>query len=64
MALARLQHAQEPGKQFNKMAVSLQQCNKQEQQSVVRFLFSEGVKPTEIHCWMRIQYGDRCMSCT
>jgi hypothetical protein len=31
---------------------------------VVRFLFSEGVKPIEIHRRMRIQYGDRCMSRT
>jgi len=30
----------------------------------VRFFFSEGVKPIEIHRRMRIQYGDRCMSCT
>ena len=47
------------------MAVPLQQCTKQEQRSV-RFLFSEGVKPTciQIHRWMRIQYGDRCMSRT
>ena len=46
------------------MAVPLQQCTKQEQRSVVRFLFSEGVKPIEIHRRMRIQYGDRCMSRT
>jgi hypothetical protein len=38
------------------MAVPLQQCTKQEQRSVVRFLFSEGVKPIEIHRRMRIQY--------
>jgi len=30
----------------------------------VRFLFSEGVKPIDIHCRMRIQYGDRYMSHT
>ena len=46
------------------MAVPLQRCTKQEQRSVVRFLFSEGVKPIEIHRRMRIQYGDRCMSRT
>ena len=46
------------------MAVPLHQCTKQEQRSVVRFLFSEGVKPIEIHRRMRIQYGDRCMSRT
>jgi len=33
------------------MAVPLQQCTKQAQRSVVRFLFSEGVKPTQRkHC--------------
>ena len=48
----------------DKMVGPLQQCTKQEQRSVVRFLFSEGVKPIEINRWMRIQYGDRCMSCT
>ena len=30
----------------------------------MRFLISKGVKPIEIHRWMRIQYGDRCMSHT
>ena len=30
----------------------------------MRFLFSEGVKPIEIHRRMRIQYGDRCISRT
>ena len=42
----------------------MQQCTKQEQRSVVRFLFSEGVKPIENHRRMSIQYGDRCMSRT
>ena len=46
------------------MAVPLQQCTKQDQRSVVKFLFSEGVKRIEIHRRMRIQYGDRCMSRT
>ena len=32
--------------------------------SEVSFLFSEGVKPIQIHRRMRIQYGDRCMSRT
>ena len=40
----------------------MQQCTKQEQQSVVRFLFSEGVKPIEIQRRIRIQYSDRYMS--
>ena len=30
----------------------------------MRFLFSEGVKPIEIHRRTIIQYGDRCMSRT
>ena len=42
----------------------MQQCAKQDQRSVVRFLFSEGVKPMEIHRRMRIQCGDRCVSRT
>jgi len=46
------------------MVGPLQQCTKQEQRIVVRFLFREGVKPIEIHCRMRIQYEDRCMSRT
>ena len=46
------------------MAVPLQQCAKQQQRSVVRFLFSKGVKPIQIHHRMRIQYGDKCMSRT
>ena len=46
------------------MAVPLQHCTKQKQRSVVRCLFSEGVKPIEIHRRMRIQYGDKCMSRT
>ena len=44
--------------------VPLKWYAKQEQRSVVRFLFSKGVKPLEIHHRMRIQYGDRCMSRT
>ena len=43
------------------MAVPLQQCTNQKQRSVVRLLFSEGVKPIEIHRRMSIQYSDRCM---
>ena len=46
------------------MVVPLQQCTKQEQRSVVRFLFSEGVKLIQIHRRMRIQYSDRCTSRT
>ena len=46
------------------MAVPLQRCTKEEKGSVVGFLFSEGVKPIEIHRRMNIQYVDRCMSRT
>ena len=46
------------------LAVPFQQCTKKEQRSVVRFLFSEGVKHIGIHRRKRIQHGDRCMSRT
>ena len=39
----------------------MQQCTKQEQRSVVRFLFSEEVKPIDVCRRMRIPYGDRCL---
>jgi hypothetical protein len=32
-----------------KMAAPLVTCTKEEQRSVIRFLISEGVKPTEVH---------------
>jgi len=44
------------------MAAPLSKCTKEEQRYVVRFLSSEGVKPTEIHRRMDVQYGDVCLS--
>ena len=45
MALTRLWHKLEPGKQLNKWRCLCNYALKQEQRSVWRFLFSEGVKP-------------------
>jgi hypothetical protein len=44
------------------MAAPLAICTKEEQRSVIRFLRSEGVKPTEIHRRKEVQYGDACLS--
>jgi hypothetical protein len=38
------------------MAAPLCTCTKEEQRSVIRFLISEGVKPTEVHRRMKVQY--------
>jgi hypothetical protein len=45
-----------------KMAALLSTCTKKEQPSVISFLSSEGVKPTEIYGRMEVQYGDACLS--
>jgi hypothetical protein len=45
-----------------KMAASLSTCTREEQRSVIRFLSSEVVKPTEICRRMEVQYGDACLS--
>jgi len=34
----------------------------EEQRSVIRFLWSEGVKPSEIYQRMKVQYEDSCFS--
>jgi len=44
------------------MAVRLATFTKEEQNSVIRFLRSEGVKPIEINRRMKVQYGDACLS--
>jgi hypothetical protein len=44
------------------MAAPLEICIREEQRSVIRFLSSEGVKPTGIHKRMNTQYGDTCLS--
>ena len=43
------------------MAAPLSTCTVEEQRSVVHFLWSEGVKPSEIYR-MKVQYGDSCLS--
>jgi hypothetical protein len=45
-----------------KMVAPLLACNGEEHRSVIRFLSSEGVKPTKIHRRMEVQYGDACLS--
>ena len=44
------------------MATPLSTCTVEEQRSVIRFLWSEGVKPSEIHRRMKVQYEDSCLS--
>ena len=44
------------------MNALLQDCTKEEQRGVVRFLWSEGVKPVEIHRRMLAQYTQSTMS--
>jgi len=46
------------------MAALLSTCTVEEQRSVIRFFGggSEGVKPSEIHRRMKVQYGDSCLS--
>jgi len=40
----------------------LQDCTIEEQHGVVRFLWTEGVKPVEIHRCVLAQYGHSTMS--
>jgi hypothetical protein len=44
------------------MAARLENCTIEKQCSVIRFLWSEGVKPRETHRRMIQQYGGSCMS--
>jgi len=44
------------------MAAPLSTCTVEEQRSVIRFLWSEGVKPSEIYRRIKVQYGDSCLS--
>jgi predicted RNA-binding protein with PIN domain len=44
------------------MAASLTEYTKEEQQSVIRFLWSVGVKTSDMYRRMTVQYGDNCMS--
>ena len=36
---------------------SLRSITMEEQRSIIRFLGSKGVNPSEIHCRMKMQYG-------
>jgi hypothetical protein len=42
------------------MEAPLSECTISEQRAVIRFLWSEGIKPSEIHRRMLVQYGDKC----
>ena len=44
------------------MAAPLSACAVEEQRSVIRLLWSEIVKPSEIYRRMKVQYGDSCLS--
>ena len=44
------------------MAAPLSTCTVEEQRSVIRFLWSEGVKPSETYRRMKVQYGDSYLS--
>jgi len=44
------------------MAGKLINCTKEEQRSVIRFFWAEGVPGTKIHLCMCAQYGDKVLS--
>jgi len=44
------------------MAAPLSTCTVEEQRSIIRLLWSESVKPSEIYRRMKVQYGDSCLS--
>jgi len=44
------------------MAAPLSTCTVEEQRSVIRFLWSVCVKPSEIYRRMKVQHGDSCLS--
>ena len=44
------------------MSALLSVCTKEEQRSVIRFLWAEGVKGAEIHARLCTQYGDNALS--
>ena len=43
------------------MAAPLSTCTMEEQRSVIYFLWSEGVKPSEMYRRKKVQYGDSCL---
>jgi hypothetical protein len=44
------------------MSARLSVCTKEEQRSVIRFLWAEGVKGAEIHARLCTQYGDNALT--
>jgi hypothetical protein len=44
------------------MAAKLTNCNKEEQRSVILFLWAEGVPGAQIHLRMCAQYGDKVLA--
>jgi hypothetical protein len=49
-------------KSSSKMAALLLNCTAVEQRAVIRFLWSEGIKTSEIYRRMLAQYGEHCMA--
>jgi hypothetical protein len=43
------------------MEAPLSECTISEQRAVIRFLWAEGIKPSDIHRRMLVQYGDKCI---
>jgi transposase len=43
------------------MEAPLCDCTISEQRAVIRFLWAEGLKPSEIRRRMLVQYGDKCI---
>ena len=44
------------------MVAPFEACTREEQRSVIRFLGSDCVNPSEIHPRMKMQCGDACLS--
>jgi hypothetical protein len=44
------------------MAAALVECTKEEQQNMVRFLWSEGVESSKIYGRLSHQYDETCMN--
>jgi transposase len=44
------------------MASPMPTCTVEEQRNLIHFLWSEGVKPSEIYGRIKVQYGDSCLS--
>jgi hypothetical protein len=43
------------------MEAPLSECTISEQHAVIRFPCAEGIKPSEIHRRVLVQYGDKCI---